>query len=77
LSSGNRLLRDDDLRRRTGHRSRCLVALEMQTTVARMNVLRETMRLRALELRVGLHSGPVISGVVDKHKLTFDVWETR
>ena len=39
-----------------------------------MRVLRETMRLPALELRVGLHSGPVISGMVDKHKFMFDIW---
>jgi adenylate cyclase len=39
-----------------------------------MKVIPEKMRLPALQLRVGLHSGPVISGVVDKHKLAFDVY---
>ncbi len=52
----------------------CLAALEMQATVARMKTLREKMRLEALELRVGLHTGPVISGVVGKSKFTFDIW---
>jgi class 3 adenylate cyclase len=52
----------------------CLAALEMQATVARMKALREKMRLPVLELRVGIHAGPVISGVVGKHKFTFDIW---
>jgi class 3 adenylate cyclase len=32
------------------------------------------MRLPALEVRIGIHTGPVISGVVGKHKFTFDIW---
>jgi class 3 adenylate cyclase len=52
----------------------CLAALEMRAAVARMKALREKMRLPALELRIGLHSGPVISGVVGKNKFTFDIW---
>jgi adenylate cyclase len=27
-----------------------------------------------LELRVGIHTGPVISGVVGNRRFTFDIW---
>jgi len=52
----------------------CLAALELQAVMARMKAQREKMRLAALELRVGIHTGPVISGVVGRRKFTFDIW---
>ncbi|BCH35151.1 hypothetical protein MesoLjLc_70810 [Mesorhizobium sp. L-8-10] len=52
----------------------CLAALEIQAVTARMKAQREKMRLPALELRVGIHTGPVISGVVGRRKFTFDIW---
>jgi adenylate cyclase len=52
----------------------CLAALELQTVTTRMKAQREKMRLPALELRVGIHTGPVISGVVGRRKFTFDIW---
>jgi class 3 adenylate cyclase len=52
----------------------CLAALEIQAVMARMKAQREKMRLPTLELRVGVHSGPVMSGVVGRRKFTFDIW---
>lgn len=52
----------------------CLAALEIHAVTARMKAQREKMRLPALELRVGIHTGPVISGVVGRRKFTFDIW---
>jgi class 3 adenylate cyclase len=52
----------------------CLAALEMQAAVAQIRVQREKMRLPTLELRIGLHSGSVMSGVVGRKKFTFDIW---
>jgi class 3 adenylate cyclase len=52
----------------------CLAALELQSAIQRMKSQREKIRLPALEARIGLHSGPVIAGVVGKHRLTFDIW---
>jgi adenylate cyclase len=52
----------------------CLAALQMQAAVARMKTQREKLRLPSLELRIGIHTGPVISGVVGRRKFTFDIW---
>lgn len=52
----------------------CLVALELQGAVARIKAQREKMRLQSLDLRIGVHTGPVISGVVGRRKFTFDIW---
>jgi adenylate cyclase len=52
----------------------CLAALEMQATAARMKSRSEKMRAPSLELRVGVHTGPVISGVVGNRRFTFDIW---
>ena len=52
----------------------CLAALEFHAVADRVKAQREKMRLPALELRIGLHTGPVISGVVGRRKFTFDIW---
>jgi class 3 adenylate cyclase len=52
----------------------CLAALEMHAVTTRMKAQREKMRLPALDLRIGIHTGSVISGVVGRRKFTFDIW---
>ncbi|MFQ6016641.1 MAG: adenylate/guanylate cyclase domain-containing protein [Kiloniellaceae bacterium] len=52
----------------------CLAALEIQDFMARMNSQREKMRLPPWELRIGIHTGPVMAGVVGKKKFTYDIW---
>jgi adenylate cyclase len=52
----------------------CLTALEMQAAVASIRSRNQKMRLPALQLRVGIHTGPVISGVVGNRRLSFDIW---
>ena len=51
-----------------------LAALEMQGTVARMKSRGDPLRLPSLELRIGIHTGPVISGVVGNRRFAFDIW---
>jgi class 3 adenylate cyclase len=53
------------------HAERCVrAALRMQAFMAQRN---EDATFK-WNLRVGLHSGPVVSGVVGKHKYAFDIW---
>lgn len=52
----------------------CLVALEMQEAVRQLNVKREHIGLPPWNMRIGLHSGPVMAGIVGKSKFTFDIW---
>ncbi len=52
----------------------CLAALEMQAYMANANQQREKLRLPPWQLRIGLHAGPVMAGVVGRRKFSFDVW---
>jgi adenylate cyclase len=52
----------------------CLAALEMQQLIVGMNRERKKLRLPHWDLRVGLHTGPVIAGVVGRRKFIYDVW---
>ncbi|TFH46750.1 MAG: adenylate/guanylate cyclase domain-containing protein [Lysobacterales bacterium] len=52
----------------------CRAALEIQEFMTRVNRQREKMRLQPWELRIGLHTGPVMAGVVGKKKFTYDIW---
>ena len=52
----------------------CLAALEIQDFMARTNRRRESMGLTPWPLRIGIHTGPVMAGVVGKMKFTYDIW---
>lgn len=52
----------------------CAAALEIQQYMARVNRLREKMRLPQWELRIGLHAGPVMAGVIGRQKFSFNIW---
>ena len=54
--------------------SACLAALQMREKVAAIRSRRKELALPALELRVGIHSGPVVSGVIGIQRFTFDIW---
>ena len=52
----------------------CLAALDIRASVAKTNRQREKMRLPTLGVRIGIHSGPLMAGVVGRRKFTYDVW---
>jgi class 3 adenylate cyclase len=52
----------------------CLAGLAIQDYMAKANRQRERLHLPRWELRIGLHTGPVMAGVVGQRKFTYDVW---
>lgn len=52
----------------------CLAALEMLSYARTTKVQRQKLRLPHCDIRIGVHTGPVIAGVVGKHKFVYDIW---
>ncbi len=52
----------------------CLAALEMRGQLDHLGAQCEATGQQALQLRIGIHTGPVISGVVGNRRMTFDIW---
>jgi class 3 adenylate cyclase len=56
---------------RPDHAEACAhMALEMQAAIARLNRENETY----WRLRIGMHSGPVIAGIIGTKKFIYDLW---
>ena len=51
-----------------------LVGLQLQRIINELGKEREESGRRALQLRIGIHSGPIVAGVVGKQKMTYDIW---
>ena len=50
------------------------VGLEMQKVMKTINEKRKVQGHAPWELRVGIHTGPVVAGVVGKKKYAYDIW---
>ena len=46
------------------------MALSMVESLERLNASSET----ALQIRIGIHSGPVVAGIIGTHRFLYDVW---
>lgn len=51
-----------------------LAALEVRTLMAKWKAEREAQGLDPWLLRIGIHSGPLVAGVVGKRKFAYDIW---
>ena len=49
-------------------------AIEMQTFVKNNNKKRQAQNLKPWKMRLGIHTGPIIAGVVGSKKFSYDIW---
>ena len=47
-----------------------------EMAIGMLDAFRDLMQVRgvALQVRIGVHSGPVVAGVIGRHKFTYDLW---
>jgi len=51
-----------------------LAALEIRNFIEQTRAIKRTLGEKFWELRIGIHTGPVIAGVVGKKKFAYDIW---
>jgi adenylate cyclase len=51
-----------------------LAAIEMQAFIKHRKILNDSAGKPAFEMRVGIHTGPVVAGIVGVKKFAYDIW---
>src|SRR6185369_8229287 len=49
-------------------------SLEIREYIRKRNEIRSSMGLPPWELRIGIHVGPIVAGVVGRKKYAYDIW---
>jgi len=52
----------------------CLAAIEILAFINQTKKMREMLGREVWNIRIGIHTGPVIAGIVGKSKFSYDVW---
>ena len=52
----------------------CLAGLELKRMMTQIKELQDSLGLDFWELRIGIHCGPVIAGVIGEKKFAYDIW---
>ncbi len=52
----------------------CLAALEILSIMNELKAIKEAVNVPYWELRIGIHSGPAMAGVVGEKKFAYDIW---
>ncbi len=52
----------------------CLAALELKIFMKEIKNLKDSLGFEFWDLRIGIHSGPVIAGVIGEKKFAYDIW---
>lgn len=69
MAAGGLPVPDDDSIRNT-----VLAALEMQAFISKRKADRDPKGLPSFEMRAGIHTGPVVAGIVGVKKFQYDIW---
>lgn len=52
----------------------CLAALEIQAIMNQAREIKESLGIPAWELRIGINTGKVVTGIIGKDRFAYDVW---
>lgn len=52
----------------------CLAAIEMINLMSRIKEIKEMQGLEYWNMRIGIHTGPLVAGVVGTKKFAYDIW---